>query len=221
MATTTLYFHSPCFDGVASAVLAWDFLKTRHGWSEPELHAVNYEIRDTWLSSHLGSQSAVVDFLYHPDATFWADHHLTAFLDGTAKHYQEARRDPFLIYNPEADSCAGLLWRELHILFSHRNPRYSSLVSWAEKIDAAKYDSVEEAITGSSPALRIALGFAAGEGRSHSEQLVRDLLVRTIDEVAEAPDVRRRYDKVRALLDAGLDRFKRTAQLEEDQIVVF
>jgi hypothetical protein len=73
-----LYFHSPCFDGIASAVLAWDFLEERSGWRTPALHPVNYDVRQTWLEKLLDRPAAVVDFLYHPDVEFWADHHLTS-----------------------------------------------------------------------------------------------------------------------------------------------
>ena len=30
-----LYFHSPCFDGIAAAVIAWDFLEATRDWEDP------------------------------------------------------------------------------------------------------------------------------------------------------------------------------------------
>jgi hypothetical protein len=221
MATGKIYFHSPCFDGIASAVLAWDFLEKRDGWIAPLLRSVNYERRGVWLREALEPPCAVVDFLYHPGAQFWADHHLTTFLDASARADFAARRDERLLYDAAADSCAGLLWRRLHTDFGHRNSRYADLVVWADKIDAARYESVDEAFSASAPALRVALGLAGGEAGDHCAKLVRALRDLPLDEVAGLPDVRERYAKARALFDAGLERFKHAARLEDDGIVVF
>ena len=75
----TLYFHSACFDGLVSAVLAWVFLETKD-WRFQGFIPVNYDVRTMWLSDPLKTPAAIVDFLYHPDADFWADHHPTTFL---------------------------------------------------------------------------------------------------------------------------------------------
>lgn len=221
MPVATLYFHSPCFDGIASAVLARDFLETHMGWQAPALRPVNYDRRSTWLATPLDEPAAVVDFLYHPTAAFWADHHLTAFLDDTMRSRFARTRERMLIYDASAPSCASLLWRELDRRFGYRNDRYAELIRWADKIDAARYDSVEEAVLSDAPALRLALGFAAGEGAAYSERLVDELRVHALAEVAGLPEAQARYAKVRSLVDLGLDRFKRAARLEQDGIVVF
>jgi hypothetical protein len=221
MATGRIYFHSPCFDGIVSAVLAWDFLEKTEGWVGPLLRSVNYERRGSWLREPLEQPAAVVDFLYHPGAQFWADHHLTSFVEADARAHYNARRDRCLIYDEGADSCAGLLWRRLHTDFGHRNPRYAELVTWADKIDAARYESVEEATSSDAPALRLALGLAVGNAAHYSESVVDALHNLSLSEVADLPDMRQRYSDARARFDAGLDRFKRSARLEDDGIVVF
>jgi hypothetical protein len=221
MATGSLYFHSPCFDGIASAVLAWEFLEERSGWQAPVLRPVNYDVRQTWLEKPLDRPAAVVDFLYHPDVEFWADHHLTTFLTDVARSDFERRKEPRLMYEQRADSCAGVLWRRLASDFGHRNARYAELVEWAEKTDSASYASVEEAITSTAPALRLSLGFALGQTEGYVETLVRELRGRPLEEVADLPEPRARFARARDLIQAGLDRFKRGARLEHDGIVVF
>lgn len=224
MATGSLYFHSPCFDGIASAVLAWDFLEQRDGWEAPVLHPVTYDVRQTWLEKALDRPAAVVDFLYHQDSTFWADHHLTTFLTDAAQtdfQQQPPRRGRILIYDQRADSCAGLLWRRLESDFAHRNPRYAELVQWAEKIDAARYASVEEAIASTAPALRLSLGFAIGHTEGYIESLVRELRDKSLEAVADLPEPSNRFKRARDLVELGLDHFKRSAHLEKDGIVVF
>ena len=182
-----LYFHSPCFDGIASAILVSDFLETARGMAPLVLHPVDYDLRAGWLALELGAPAAVVDFLYHPRAAFWADHHATAFLNDEARADFDRRSGPAVIYDGAA----------------------------------ARYGSVEEAIFGFAPALRLALGLALGDGAGHCVRLVRALREHTLDEVGELADVRQRFEEGRALLDAGLERFTRGAVLDEDDIVTF
>src|SRR5438876_6074091 len=101
--SSQLYFHSPCFDGIVSAVLTWDFVETVFRWTVRELKPVTYKLRESWLAETLVRPCAVVDFLYHPHATFWADHHSTTFLSPEAKHDFELKRGPYFVYDDNAD----------------------------------------------------------------------------------------------------------------------
>jgi hypothetical protein len=219
--TGSLYFHSPCFDGIVSAVLAWDFLDVQDGWTNPALRPVNYDLRETWLSQRLEQPAAVVDFLYHRGIEFWADHHPTAFLTRTARADFEKRENARLIYDQGAGSCAALLWERLYKVFGHRNVRYAELVRWADKIDSARYASVEEAMISRAPALRLTRGLALGHTAGYCESLVRALRDKSLEEVADLREARERFEQVQTLAVLGLDKFKRGAHLEEDGIVVF
>jgi hypothetical protein len=95
----TLYLHYPCFDGVMSAALAWDFLETSQHWTIAHAMPVNYDGSAGWLARKLPARSAVVDFLYHPGAAFWADHHATTFLSDAVRGDFEARASEFVAYD--------------------------------------------------------------------------------------------------------------------------
>lgn len=215
-----LYFHSPCFDGITSAVLAWDFLEINQDWTLEELHCVNYDLRANWLSTELQTPCAAVDFLYHPQAQFWADHHLTTFLTEEAESDYERRKSSWLIYDSRSGSCASLLWSHLLESFNYRNPRYEEMVEWAEKIDSARYTSVNEAIFGDAPALRINSSLALKNGKIYSETLVKALRYETLEQVSQLPEVRMRFEQSRAMIEAGMDRFAKGSKVE-DGIVVF
>lgn len=216
-----LYFHSPCFDGIVSAVLAWDFLETKQGWIRIELHPVNYGLRSSWLTSSLEEPCAIVDFHFHPQAEFWADHHLTTFINEDVRKDFARRKQPTIVYDDRADSCAGLLWDHLARAFDYRNPRYEEMVRWANKIDAARYESVSEVIFPEAPALRISLGLASGSGDKYCKWLAQELRGKTLDRVASIPQVRAKYEHALSLIQTGLDRFQKAAKLESDGIVVF
>lgn len=212
-----VYFHSPCFDGIVSAALITDWLENTGRWSQSSLHVVNYQLQNRWLSTRLERPSAVVDFLFHPDADFWADHHRTTFV-GLARPKQGRGR--VSLYDPTAGSCAGLLWRYLFKAFRYRNKRFADLVRWAEKIDAARYDSVNEALASDAPALRVNAALSVVRDDDLPQRLVRLLRQKTLAEVAEIREIRQRYRDVRQIMDLGLDRLKRAARME-DGIVVF
>jgi hypothetical protein len=218
---THLYFHCPCFDGIVSCVLAWDFFETAQNRSVAEIHPVNYDSQPTWLSTSLAGFAAVVDFLYHPQAQFWADHHVTTFLTSEAREDFERRKSPWLVYNKAIGSCALLLWNHFADVFGYRNPRYESLVEWADKIDSARYASVDEAIFGARPALRINLSLAMKDGKTYCNDLVRLLRRQTLDHVAGIPEVRARSEQADSMIRAGLERFATGSRIEEDGIAVF
>lgn len=219
MERATLLFHSPCFDGIVSALITSDFLRHREGWPEPDLRHVNYDLRATWLTERFFEPTAVVDFLYHPDAAFWADHHRTTFLSDEMRLDFERRRGSRILYDSGADSCAGFLWRELDKKFSYRNERYAELVRWAEKIDSARYQSVEEAFSLDLPALKISISLAlATEG--YCEMLVKRLDELSMDEASRLPEVSEKIERARRLRQAGLARFRAAATLR-DGIVIF
>lgn len=221
-----LYFHSPCFDGIASAALTWEFLEARRNWLDVRPEPVNYGARGDWLSRSLGQPSAVVDFLYHPDATVWADHHPTTFLtpewerDFHRRKGEAGEAHVALYYDSDAPSCARLLWQRLSQDFSYRDVRYRELVEWADKIDAARYDSVQEALFSRHPAVRVDRSLALASAEDCVE-LVSVLRRESLETVASLPTVERRYARARRLMEAGLQRFRAASELTSDGIVIF
>ncbi len=216
-----LYFHSPCFDGISSAVLMLDFLKNTQGWTFFILHSVNYYLREKWLSLTLEKPSAIVDFLYHPKADYWADHHPTTFLTENVKKEFEIKKNKYYIYDREANSCAGLLVQYFKREFNYLNSRYLELARWAEKTDSASYESPEEAVFPSAPALRISQSLVLGNSDKYYENLVLSFIDHTIEEVAEFVDVKERIETAILRVKKGLERLKEAVRLEKDNIVVY
>ena len=222
VAGSWLYFHSPCFDGIISCVIASDFLETSARWEFERFCPVDYNARPLWLSSTLHTPCAVVDFLYHPQAAFWADHHPTTFLTEEARcDFEKRRNEAPLLYSDRFGSCAKLLWERLAESFAFRNPRYEEMVHWAEKIDAARYASVHEAILGDAPALQIRASLGLDREATFFEHLVKELRARSLDEVAHLPEVRDGALLARAKVEAGLERLSKAVRLESGEIIVF
>lgn len=223
MKNATLYFHYPCFDGIVSAVLAWEYLEKK-GWNITSLAPVNYNQSGKWWSRQLKRPCAVVDFLYHPRADFWADHHQTSFSTPRARASYERRkrkRKNALFYDDQAASCAGLLYRSLRTFFNDK-PHFRELVAWAQKIDSAAYSSVKEAILGSAPALQInrTLMLDKESGAKYARFLVRELRDHHLKRVADLEEVRWREKRALGSIKKGLQRAKKMARHEEGEIVI-
>lgn len=215
----TLYFHYPCFDGLVSCVLASELLTKEKGWNAVRFFPVTYDDRKNWISRRLVSPFAIVDFLYHPKASFWADHHITTFANEQLKsqfkrHHDESR----MLFDAEAPSCASLLWRHFAKFLDHR---YSEMVFWADKIDSAKYASVREALFGDAPALQINASLMLRNDLDYCRLLVQELHSKNLDRVAELPSVQERYEEVRRRREAGLERMEGRVRLEDGDIVTF
>lgn len=215
-----LYFHAPCFDGIISAVLMHEFLSFHRTGETITLHCVNYHLNESWKTTGLEKPCAVVDFLYHPDAQIWFDHHPTTFLDQELENDFRSRHDSMLVYDPTSSSCALLLWRRLGQTFAFRRDHEGKVLA-ADRIDSARYDSPAEAIFWDTPAMRINASLAIGETEEYAKRLVVELVAQTLEEVAESPEVVQRYRQYEDLRNRGLDRFHAAAYLEDDGIVVF
>src|SRR4051812_40216326 len=208
-----LYFHAPCFDGLVSAVLAWDFLEQRAGWTRVRPRGVNYGIRPWWPTLRPKAEFAVVDFLFHPRATFWADHHPTTFLTPELARGYAKRASRLLFYDESAPSCSALLWNHLASSAGHRTERFAGMVEWATKIDAARYASVDEIFDATASALTINLALSQFADPRECDRLVRTLKQGGLEALASDRTIRRRGERARRLSADGLKGFKRRAHL--------
>ncbi len=222
MRDAVLYFHYPCFDGLVSAVLASEFLESHEDWHISEFQPVDYTLREAWLSAKFEKPAAIVDFLYHPQAEFWADHHRTSFLTPAAKENFERRRRQFqLLFDARARSCASLLFRSLRSFLSHK-PHLKEMVRWAGKIDSASYSSVTEAILGESPALRIARTISSEDenGPDYARFLLAQLRDHDLAYVAALDEVKSRDNRTRRRILKGLESLKAKIRLEKGDVAV-
>jgi hypothetical protein len=223
----TLYFHYPCFDGLVSGVLAWVFLEHSKNWRIEQFCPVNYDARESWLATEFRAPTAVVDFLYHPQASFWSDHHQTTFITRSArKDFERRKTSDCLLFDGEASSCASLLWEHLRSRLPDA-ARYEEMVSWANKIDSASYTSVHEAIWGDAPALRISRSLISeNEPDSQSELdyariLLKELRAGDLHRVAQLAPVSNRFEDVQRRIAEGLKKVDGQVTLLDGGVAVF
>lgn len=200
----TVYLHFPCFDGIASAALMAEALRNEGGTSLGRIVPVTYDLRDQWLKTKLDPNSAVVDFLFHPDAQYWVDHHATTFVNESCeREYSTLARKRRFHYQPDAESCAKVVWTSFGASIVNKD-RFRELVSWANKIDSAAYASVREALLDDDPALRINRSLTVSPDPIYCEFLVRSIMASGLTITARSPEVVKRSENAKKRLMRGL-----------------
>ena len=215
-----IYFHAPCFDGLISAVIAREYLTKTQNWVEPEMLPVTYHRDDWWLRQNLQGYSAVLDFMYHPDARFWVDHHGSTFkqtedLNEMRRHYENSRTDTSrtLVYDPTYPAGAKLLWDFIKGDVNDHE-RFAEMVRWATITDSATYETAQQAVFGEEPALRIAssLGTSIDDGRILD--ILKLLRTHTLDEAANEPIIAERFAANRPRVEHGIEALRKTMQID-------
>ena len=165
-----ILFHTD-FDGVCSAAILLAFFDT-----ELTLRPVDYRLKKRWLREDV-SKAAVVDFLFHPNALWWFDHHETTFLSDALRSVY--RPDARHRWDTSYSSCPSLV---LDVLaestdVTELHHTFREWIYWSDVIDAARYQDPRQAVLGSEPAILI--NQALAQSRSHK---LRVLLVKRICE---------------------------------------
>lgn len=131
-ALKTIYFHAD-YDGAVSAAML-----IRLGQGQPGLVGVDYDIKAAWQDLHLDRGSAVVDFLYHPDAAMWFDHHGSPFLrpEWQSRYHGDAHHR----WDPAAPACPPVIAASLRLDPAERR-HFADYIRWSVIIDAARYET--------------------------------------------------------------------------------
>ncbi|MGC9968822.1 MAG: hypothetical protein ABSC29_03805 [Minisyncoccia bacterium] len=214
-----IYFHND-FDGRASAAVMLAFLRSR-GDDIAHYVPVTYGYEKPWLKEDLAKKknpAIVVDFLYHPKAAWWFDHHRTTFRE--EKWKRAFKPDRFHRYDYSYRSACHLVYDSLKKDFGWKPPRhFKELVRWLDVVDSARYRSARETIEMKHPALEINAFIETLERTTNEENrfliglLAKYPLARVVAAPRVARAVRALHKKVArsmAFLKKNLLVFKRT-----------
>jgi oligoribonuclease NrnB/cAMP/cGMP phosphodiesterase (DHH superfamily) len=197
--TYDIYFHND-FDGRASAALILAFLRNR-GDAIAHFTAVDYDLTDRWLDERFFKThrlftgprhpAIVVDFMYHPEAAMWFDHHPTTFK--RPEWRSRYVRDAFHRLDPSYKSNCHLVYAALKENFGWRPPAYfKDLVKWVDIIDAAGYRSPRQIINVEGIGMEVAAYVDAIDGNPRATvALIKALAALPLAEVAALPKIQK------------------------------
>ena len=204
-------YHDHCFDGVTSAVLTTELLKTQYA------RVSGFEYRglihgpDPFEGGAVFDEvvNAVVDFRYHPSQrlTWWFDHHSSAFAPGGAELRDHFERDESgrKFFEPETRSCARLI---VDVAKRHFNVDLAfnrgELIEWAHKIDSADFESPEEAVSLEEPAMQILAAIDLSPDNITPWLIEKLQEGRSLGEMARMPLIRAPAEAARARFSTAL-----------------
>ena len=185
--------HGHCFDGLVGAMLfthlrrsldsgPWRFKYFSCGYG-PNMQTVP----EHWLR---GDENAIIDFRYSPSErlTWYFDHHPTGFaspeerdaaLGGTKR----------VFFDPSYDSCSRLVADVGRAKFGVDFSAFDELLGWTDRIDAARFDTVEQALDRSEPLMQLA-SVVEQHGQSPvMERLIERLFGEPAVDVARSDEV--------------------------------
>jgi hypothetical protein len=218
LAPLTIHYHRD-FDGIVSAAILT--LLLRQGFGEaPRWRSVNYDQRKDWDAFQAGARFAIVDFHFHPRAEYGSDHHPTTFLTPELRAaYEPSER---WRWDETSPSCPPLILRHAREYWSFEPPeRLREMSHWSDVIDAAQFTSVEQALFGEEPALRISRALAAAPDPDWTDSIVSSMVDGSLAEVAARPDIERAWQRAVRNRDKALRQFPPTVESTEAGVILF
>lgn len=219
-----IYFHND-FDGRASAAVMLSFLQSR-GDEIEHFVPVNYHLTRQWLDEKFFAKHAlfkgrrnpaiVVDFMYHPAAAFWFDHHPTTFKKESWK--KRFKPTKFHHWNPRYVSNCHLTYAALKESFGWRPPKVlKDLIPWADMIDGAQYKNPLQTIRIKEPALEIAAFVdRKDDDEREAAALIKALAQKSLREIASLKKIRTVAASVRRENLKTLEFYKKNLQVMGD-----
>ncbi|MEK7193665.1 MAG: hypothetical protein AAB652_02645 [Patescibacteria group bacterium] len=191
-----IYFHND-FDGRASAAVMRYFL-VRQGDTIGNYIPVNFDIGPRWAGLKFPNPAIIVDFIYHPKATWWFDHHRTSF---TRADWQKAfRKSRFLVWDKDYPSCCHLVIDYLKKNFGFTIPKHlKELARWLDVVDAAQFKSARQTIEIKEPALQLAAFIDRfGKGKESLAWLIELLSEQSIEDVMKDARIKKMIGTIKA-----------------------
>jgi hypothetical protein len=219
-----VFFHDACFDGTTSAALFSAFYRDVID-PDVQVSPVGMIHRDGNPFEGVpldADDHACVDFRFCADRRmrWWFDHHPTAFQPAQLRDVFEREHLPTWFFDPAAPSCAGLIASVLERGWDWKPPAHLlDAVQWADKIDAAQFQSAEEAVSLSTPAQRLAAWLAHGRTPLDTAHYVGWLSRDSLDTVAARPEVAAQLEAVEAERTSELKEVRRLGVWHGDVIV--
>ena len=193
-------YHDHCFDGAASAAFVTRFLQSKfYPGAEPRYtglaHRADQLFDDSMFDGHI---NVIVDFKYspHPNITWWFDHHQSAFLTPEdAEHFRHDTSGRKLL-DPSYRSCTKFISTVVKEQYGFEAPDLEELITWADIIDGALFESAQAAVEMDAPAMKLTLVIEGSKGSALVQKIIREMQHRSLAEILKEPEVKATYDKL-------------------------
>ncbi|HEV2647187.1 MAG TPA: DHH family phosphoesterase [Acidobacteriaceae bacterium] len=225
-----VFHHDHCFDGACSASVFTRFHRECIGTaSEFSYRGLVHGAGSLFDEGAFGAgENAVVDFKYYasPKATWWFDHHLSAFASA-------ADREDFLavqavqaearaagnraaggrFYDADYVSCTSLIADVAREMFGFDTAPLKELIYWADIVDGARYESAEAAVGMAAPAMKLTMAIEAS-GAGFVPRVIPLLTEMSLADVVDQPFVQEELGPLMERHLGGIELLRERIRLE-------
>jgi hypothetical protein len=220
--TVRVLYHDHCFDGAASAAFVTRFLESKFYPGAEFAYRGLAHRADQLFEDGLfdGDVNVIVDFKYspHPNLTWYFDHHQSAFL--TPEDAEHFRRDTsgkkFL--DPSYRSCTKFIATLVKERFDFEAPDLEELVTWADIIDGALFESPEVAVEMRAPALKLTLVIEGCNGPDLVQKIILKMQREPLAQILCDPEVKAEYLRLREEHLRNIDIIRRAGSCDRGVI---
>jgi hypothetical protein len=214
--------HDHCFDGAASAAFVTRFLQSKFYQGADFVYTgLSHRADQLFEDRHFdGDINVIVDFKYatHPNLTWWFDHHQSAFL--SAEDAEHFRRDKSgrKMFDPSFRSCTKFIAHVAETRFGYSAPDLDDLVTWADIVDGALYESAEAAVALHEPAMKLTLVIEGVQGHTLVEKIIRAMQHQPLSTIVADPEIEAEYNRLRGLHLRNNDLIRKTGSCDKGVI---
>lgn len=215
-------YHDHCFDGAASAAFVTRFLGCRF-YPGAEFHYTGLAHRADQLfedSLFDGDINVIVDFKYatDPKVTWWFDHHQSAFLSPEdAEHFRhDTTGRKFL--DPSFRSCTKFISTLVKDRYGFEAPDLEELITWADIVDGALYDSAESAVEMTAPAMKLTLVIEASKGPHLVQKIIRLMQRQSLAQIIADPEIAAEYNRLHQTHLRNIDLIRKAGSCDQGVI---
>ena len=215
-------YHDHCFDGAASAAFVTRFLGCRF-YPGAEFHYTGLAHRADQLfedSLFDGDINVIVDFKYatDPKVTWWFDHHQSAFLSPEdAEHFRhDTTGRKFL--DPSFRSCTKFISTLVKERYGFEAPDLEELITWADIVDGALYDSAESAVEMTAPAMKLTLVIEASKGPHLVQKMIRLMQRQSLAQIIADPEIAAEYNRLHQTHLRNIDLIRKAGSCDQGVI---
>src|SRR5689334_12165990 len=193
-------YHDHCFDGAGSAAFITRFLEDKC-YPEAEFvytglaHRADQLFEDGLFD---GDANVIVDFKYatHRNVTWWFDHHQSAFLSPEdAEHFRHDKSGRKFL-DPSYRSCTKFISTLVKEKYGFEAPDLEELVTWADIVDGALYESAQAAVEMKDPAMKLTLVIEGSQGPNLVQKIICLMQHRCLEQIIAEPEIKAEYDRL-------------------------
>ncbi len=193
-------YHDHCFDGAASAAFITRFLESKCYPGAEFVYTGLAHRADQLFEPSLfdGDVNVIVDFKYSTDprVTWWFDHHQSAFLSPEdAEHFRHDTSGRKLL-DPSYRSCTKFISTVVKERCGFEAPDLEELITWADIVDGALFESAQAAVEMNAPALKLTLVIEGSKGSRLVQKIIGKMQHESLAQIIEEPDIKAAYDKL-------------------------